>query len=422
MRQAASRVGQRYAPALAVAGATVLAVFLALTHEVVAASHGHTSSVVIPRVNLSEPNQSTDVFQTLTDDLNTWYDQYNTFKTTLQNEYDFQFAMPVQIFGQGGTPKGGPGVAEIVYSPSITWNPFTNTAIGSGSFAFALQGNQFWTGANTSSQQGRMGLLAAPNDWAANGYQFAEIAYTHTLPGNLIAATVGQYTISQFDGSGQTKFINYALAQNATQTYSNAGLGVFVQIMPKGALSVAGGFQDATDITGGTITTQGFSTGKYTYFLNAQWTPNFLSGGSYSILYYNQPSVPLQPTINPSTGLSFSAVQNINTTWGLFLRVNGASGQAIPIAASIASGAFWNNPIGRNPLDQFGFGVAWNQTNRQVAGTPSRGAEWVLESYYNFTVFKALQLTPDIQVYVDPALAPNTSVAAVMSLRVTWNF
>ena len=31
-----------------------------------------------------------------------------------------------------------------------------------------------------------------------------------------------------------------------------------------------------------------------------------------------------------------------------------------------------------------------------------------------------MQLTPDVQVYVNPALAPNTSVAAVFSLRATF--
>ena len=42
------------------------------------------------------------------------------------------------------------------------------------------------------------------------------------------------------------------------------------------------------------------------------------------------------------------------------------------------------------------------------------------ELYYNYTVFKAMQLTPDVQLYVNPALAPNTNVAAVFSLRATF--
>ena len=69
--------------------------------------------------------------------------------------------------------------------PDITWNPFTNTAIGSGSFNVAVQQNQFWSQANTASQQARLGLITQPNAWAINGYQYNQIMYTHTLPGSL---------------------------------------------------------------------------------------------------------------------------------------------------------------------------------------------------------------------------------------------
>lgn len=173
-----------------------------------------------------------------------------------------------------GTPNGGPGVAELVYSPSATWTPFTNTAIGSGAFNFAFQGNQFWTGANTNSQQGSMGLITAPNDWGANGYQYAQITYTQTLPGKWLAVSVGQYSFGQFDGNqyagnAQANFINYALAQNNTQTYANAGVGAYAQITPNNQLQFAGGLQGATNITGETVTVSGFRNNQIAYFLDA---------------------------------------------------------------------------------------------------------------------------------------------------------
>jgi hypothetical protein len=186
--------------------------------------------------------------------------------------------------------------------------------------------------------------------------------------------------------------------------------------------SFAGGFQDATNVAANTITATGFHTGKYAYFLNAACTPDILAGGSYSILFYSQPSVPNQPASHQIAGLSFSASQNIAANWGMFLRINSANGDAIAIASSVAGGAVWNDPTGRNAPDKLGFAVAWDRTNRTVAGTPSRGSEWVAESYYNFTILKALQITPDVQIYINPVLAPNTRVAAVFSLRTTWNF
>ena len=96
----------------------------------------------------------------------------------------------------------------------------------------------------------------------------------------------------------------------------------------------------------------------------------------------------------------------------------------------MAFGGIVNNPFGRNRLDQAGIGLAWDKTNTSVAPTPARGSEWVGELYYNYTVFKAMQLAPDVQLYVNCALAPNggggggggddTNVAAVFPLRATF--
>ena len=135
---------------------------------------------------------------------------------------------------------------------------------------------------------------------------------------------------------------------------------------------------------------------------------------------YNQPAVPLQPSA--SQGVSFSAVQNITPRYGVFLRVNNASGEAIPIETSVAFGGIVNDPFGRHRHDQAGLGLAWDKTNRLAVGVPARDAEWVAELYYSYTVFKPLHITPDVQVYLNPALAPETRLAAALTLRATFNF
>jgi carbohydrate-selective porin OprB len=142
--------------------------------------------------------------------------------------------------------------------------------------------------------------------------------------------------------------------------------------------------------------------------------------GDYSILGYTQPSVPQQPT--NSQGVSFNGVQKIDAKWGLFLRANGASGTAVPIETSIAWGGIYNNPLERNKLDQVGLGLFWDKTNLKAVAPPARSAEWGAELYYNYTLFKALRLTPDFQLYFDPALHPGTGPAAVFTIRTTAFF
>jgi hypothetical protein len=412
--------------AVSIAGGTALAESAGAGRAGATIGREHPEAAGQPKVDLSQQADQTNLPQQgLAGAADGLYDQYIAFKNKIQGDHNLEFSMPVSVFGQWGTPKGGPTVAEVVYSPTVTWTPFTDTPIGSGAFNFAFQGNQFWTGATTDSQHERMGLLAPPNDWGANSYQFAQIAYTHTFPGNWLAVSVGQYSFGLYDsnqyaGSAQTNFINYTMAQNGTQTYANAGTGGYVQISPGTQLHFAGGLQSATDIAGQSVTTSGFRNNQTAYFGAAQWTPSYLAGGTYGVIYYSQPSVPLQPS--SSRGISFSAVQNLNERYGLFLCANNASGDAIPIETSVAFGGIVNNPFGRTRLDQAGIGIAWNKTNTATVGEPSRGSEWVAELYYSYTVFKALQLTPDLQVYVNPVLAPSTSLAAVFSLRTTFKF
>jgi hypothetical protein len=360
--------------------------------------------------------------------LNDFHDEYRGFKKELRRDYDLHYSMTVSIIPQWGIPDGGPGVVQMVYTPYVNWSPFTDTAVGSGSFSFAMQQTQFWTKTTTQSQQARLGLITPPNDQTTNVRQYNQLMYTHTLPDawNWLSITVGQYTFAAFDsnqyaGNVQTNFISYPLAQNGTQTYPYGALGAYAQATtPDQQFSSAGGFQGATNVTGDTLTARGFSTGKYAYFVAGEWAPNFLGGGAYDLLGYSQPSVPQQPS--NSQGVSFSAVQNIDSKWGLFLRANGASGTAIPIETSVAWGGIYNNPLERNKLDQVGLGIFWDKTNQKAVGQPARNAEWGTELYYNYALFKGLWLTPDIQLFFDPALHPGAGPAAVFTIRATALF
>jgi carbohydrate-selective porin OprB len=120
--------------------------------------------------------------------------------------------------------------------------------------------------------------------------------------------------------------------------------------------------------------------------------------------------------------VSFSAVQSIDPKWGLFLRVNDASGTATAIETSVAWGGIRNNPFGRNKLDQLGIGIFWDKANLKAVAQPARNAEWGAELYYNYALFKALWVTPDIQLYFDPALKPGAGPAAVFTIRTTALF
>jgi hypothetical protein len=375
------------------------------------------------KLDLRLPAESADFMHDLTADLNQIYDRYLAIKDELQDATGVQYTAQVTAFSQWGTAHGGPA-AGAIYSPSLTWQAFSGTPAGSGLVTVSLQRDQFFTGADDNSLQTHTGLLATPNDWGSNGHQYTQITYTQTLPGSWLAASAGQYSIGQFDGNryasnAQANFFNYAMAQNATQTYADAGIGAYLQFWPIQSLQLAAGLQNATDIAGRTFTADGYGNGKVAGFAMVRWAPDYLNGGGHRLLYYSQPGVPGQP--GASQGISFGTSYPMNDRYGFFVRANNASGRATPIETSLAAGVIVNNPLGHNRLDQAGLGVAWNQTNRAYSTAPSRASEWVVDGYYNFTVSKAMELGPDLQIYPRPALAPDAAMAAVISLRMTVN-
>ena len=379
-------------------------------------------------INLEIEAPSTDFTKEVAAALNDIYDEYLSFKKELGIDYDVQYSISVSIFPQWGTPNGGPGIVSMVYTPNITWSPFTNTRFGSSLFTFQLQQTQFWSSTSSASQQTRLGLITPPNAQPINLREYNQFMYTHTFPDgwNWLSVTVGQYGFAAYDsnqyaGNSQTNFISYPLAQNATQTYPNGGHGAYAQAAtPDQQFTFAGGFQGANNVSGTTLRRSGASAGRYAYFIAGEWAPKFLGGGSYELLGYSQPLLPQQPS--GSLGVSFNAVQNIDPKWGLFLRANNASGTLIPIETAVAWGGIYNNPLGRNKLDQVGLGVFWDKTNLKAVSQPARNAEWGSELYYNYVLFKGLWLTPDVQLYFDPALHPGAGPAAVFTIRTTAFF
>ncbi|HEU0154592.1 MAG TPA: carbohydrate porin [Stellaceae bacterium] len=357
------------------------------------------------------------------------YDSYLAWKERLQTGYGLEYYVQASLLPQWGAPKGGPAVFDFIWTPTIIWKPFTDTLIGSGSFTFSAQQNQFWTRANTSSQQARAGLLTPPSDWFTDAIDYAQLTYTHTLPGawHWLSATVGQYSFgtwdaNQYAGNAQTNFVNYALAQNGTQNYVSGDLGAYAEASaPARDLVFAGGFQGATNFAGSTITTRSFAERKFAFFLAARWSPNLLAGSSYGLLWDAQPAIP-RSGVASSRGLSFNAVQNLSAQWGLFLRANTATGTSTEIAISLAWGAVRNDPFRHDPLDQVGLGIAWNKINHAAVAAPARNAEWVAEAYYNYTVFKGLQIAPDLQFYFDRALGTTAGPEAILTLRATATF
>lgn len=320
--------------------------------------------------------------------------------------------MDFPVLSQWGAPKGAYDAVQALFTPNLNWQAFSDPRLGVGSFQFAYLTAQYWSRANAADLVGSLDLASPINAWPANVKFFKQATYTHQFPGHWLAVTLGQYPFSSFDGNAyandqQLGFIANSLSQNGSQNYSKASLGAYLQVNPIREATLAAGFHDANNLTGSYLQFGTIGQGPYAWFLYGAWSPDIapLGQGLYLLFYYNLPSAPVQP--RASDGLSFSASQPVGKKWGLFLRANTAWNSSFAVQSSIAGGAVYNDPLGRNPLDQIGLGMAWNRTNMSLyAGSFVRPSETMFELYWNWQLFKHLVITPDVQLYLQPVLTP----------------
>jgi hypothetical protein len=355
------------------------------------------------------------------------YGEYSEFKARIEKETGLSWSMDLSYMQQWGREDGGSPAGQWLATPSIDWKLFDSSSAGSGSLQLAYSATRYSTRQSAADVQDKLGLITPINDYAGRQNTFAQLTYTHALPGNKVSITVGQYPLYNFDGNEylanqQQNFSNYILAQNGSSTYALAGLGAYVQVNATSAIQFAAGFQSANNISGATLSTRHFGDDGYSWFGYAQWTPVFkgLSAAQYSITYYAVPGVPLQSP--ESHGWSLNAVQNLNDTWAVFARANRAYDYVTPVRASYALGAALNDPLRRGTTDQIGLAFGYSDAAPQPTNPPGTRDEKVVEAYWNLTFAKGLLFTPGVQYIRDSALDPSHDSAWSLSLRTTLMF
>ena len=66
--------------------------------------------------------------------------------------------------------------------------------------------------------------------------------------------------------------------------------------------------------------------------------------------------------------------------------------------------------------DVLGIGLNWGRPNHDTYGA-DLNSQYTSEMYYRWQVEKHVQITPSVQLLVDPALNPDDEVIAVFGLR-----
>ncbi len=355
-------------------------------------------------------------------------ENYQDFKNKLDKEYGFDYNFDISVLEQRSSPNGEHNAVQAYLYPSFMWTTFNNEyGIGALNFAYTIirYGNH-----NGNDLANNSGFVTPLNDYSGNEDEFSELYYTYQPAGkwNWLTLGLGQFPIYNFDGTNydanqQVNFLNDALAQNASASYTQAGLGIYAQISPNNKWSFAFGGQDGTNIDATSVRFNHLDEKHYTTFGYIAYTPTIkgLGDSEISLLAYNQPGVHEQP--ETTNGWSLNISQDIGEKVSLFARLNEVSGSVESIRQSWVFGGVYKNPLNRNSLDQIGLAYAYNKLDEKAVGqTLKHKEEQIVEAYWAWGIGNMLTLTPDVQFYINPALNQKSDYGFVTSLRATVFF
>ena len=352
---------------------------------------------------------------------------YANFKNQLNKNYGFDYNLNYSLMPQRTSPSGDHTALQSLFAPQFAWTTFNNE-YGTGTLNASYY-SVFYGKSEASDLQNNSGMVSSINDFDEDEQEFSGLYYTYQLPAkyNWMTIGAGQYSLYQFDGTDynsnqQVNFLNYALSQNASATYADAGLGAYVQLTP-GNWSITAGAQDATNIEAPSIRFNHLKDKHYATFGQICYNPHIchLGDGQYSVMVYQQPYVKQQP--DSTFGWSVNMQQNIGEKFALFGRVNGVNGHVAEIERSYVLGGVVNNPLERNALDQIGLAYAYNSIDEKAVGESiDHSGEQVIETYWAWGIGKWATLTPDFQFYIHPALNRKSDYGTATSLRLTLFF
>lgn len=355
-------------------------------------------------------------------------EDYQAFKNELNNKYGFDYNFDISVLGQRSSPNGEHNAVQTYLYPSFMWTTFNNEyGVGALNFAYTVirYGNH-----NANDLAGNSGFVTPINDFPSKENEFSELYYTYQLGGkwNWLTLGLGQFPIYNFDGTAydanqQVNFLNDSLSQNASASYTQAGIGMYAQISPNEEWSFAFGGQDGTNIDAPSVRVNHLDEEHYTTFGYIAYTPAIKGVGQseISVLLYNQPGVHEQP--ETTNGWSLNLSQDIGQKVSLFARLNEVSGSVESIRQSWVLGGVYKNPLNRNSLDQIGLAYAYNKIDEKAVGQPlEHKAEQIVEAYWAWGIGNMLTITPDVQLYINPALNQKSDYGFAGSLRATVFF
>lgn len=359
---------------------------------------------------------------------------YTQWKQHLHEAYGLDYRVRAGFIAQRGAPNGKETLLRDKYEIEANWDMFASETWGAGSIQFLYEDINY-PKLEGSQMSARIGVVEPINDDAFQREYFKRFTYTHQFTGKMkhISLSVGQFLIGNFGkASYKSKplsyFNNFSLAKNMTKGYPTGGVGAYLTYTGFENLILIAGGQDTTNYYPQNISVEHLDEHKWTSFVYASWTPKLTSLGKtiFTGFIYHSPAIQKydgqfnRAFTKEANGWSFTARQDIGK-WTVLGKINGSTGNRMCVEQSYVAEVMYHNPFERNELDQIGIGFGANKISTFNANAV-RPWENVAEAYITFGISDFITITPDIQLYINPALTREHHTAVVSSVQMKFLF
>ena len=324
-----------------------------------------------------------------------------------------------------GEDHSGGGVARIYGGWELTGRGTPDT----GSLIYKLEYRHGYTAVAPTDFGSELGYAGLVNlSFSDQGFRTTNLYWRQSLFNSKLVTYLGFLDI--------TDYVDVYLLASPWTGFSNlvfeTGSGT-IGGLPDGALGAmaAGWITDNVYAIGGIADANGDTTdvfGGFDTFFNdfetfksigLVWTPKkdkiFLE--NIQLTFWQIDARKGAGTPNGG-GISFSANKSIDDRWLTFLRGGWARDGGSILEASVSAGFGYQRVRGGDVL---GVGLNWGRPNPDTFGADLKD-QWTSEVFYRWQVAQHVQVTPSIQLLVNPALNPDDDLVEVFGLRARVDF
>lgn len=356
------------------------------------------------------------------------FDRYFDWKQDFAERNDLLYLVEYGVISQWGSRGDDRFHANHELNLSGMWALTESPSLGTGSFIGWVQNAVTLGGVTTTELMQELGVLTPLNGGdtfpGKNATRLNHFAWEQRLPGDKARIMVGKLTTrilmnqNRYTVSDREDFFTPMVVNNPVVPFTvRQGMGIFGE-WKNDSWYLSGMVREA-DSTEDWLGTDFLSTSNWEYLVEAGWTPTLegLGQGYYRVTYDYTDAIGSGGSAQPAGwSLSVSIDQDIGEQVGAYFRHAYADTPFRTFRNRTTMGVQILSPFGY-PNDRIGLG--WWRGSTTDPALPSESG---LEVFWKLRLTRNIEFTPDLQLILDPALAPGRSRVWVGGLRLRLEF